>query len=157
MPKILTAPNQVIDVVDSRLFYNPTAANRRGGTADWSDLDLDFIRATATNDVQRKRGPEAVKRSIRNLILTSHFERPFRSFIGSNIRKMLFDNINELTAIYVRDMVVQCITNFEPRANLLDVRVKVSADENGYDVDIVFKVKNLPDPIILTIFLERIR
>ena len=61
---------------------------------DYSDLDLDFLAHPTTGDVVKKTGLDAIKRSVRNLILTNYYDKPFRPGIGSNAQKILFDNIN---------------------------------------------------------------
>ena len=124
---------------------------------DYSDLDLDFVIHPVTKDVVKKVGPNAVARAIRNLVLTNFYERPFRSFIGSNVQKMLFDNISPLTANILQDHIRDVITNFEPRATLSSVSVTPDPDNNGYSARIVFMVNNRPEPFTTTIFLERIR
>ena len=78
---------------------------------DYSDLDLDFIAHPVTKDVVRKIGPDAVARSIRNLVLTNFYDRPFQSYIGSGVQKLLFDNITPMTAELVRKFVTQVINH----------------------------------------------
>jgi phage baseplate assembly protein W len=129
---------------------------------DYSDLDLDFIPHPTTKDVVRKTGVDAVKRSIRNLILTNFYDRPFRSYIGSNAQKILFDNINPLTATFLKDSVIEVIKNYEPRAKLIEddndgVIVSVDPEGNGYFVKITFTVINRGEPSTISLFLERIR
>lgn len=129
---------------------------------DYSDLDLDFLAHPTTKDIMRKTGVDAIKRSLRNLILTNFYDRPFRSNIGSNAQKLLFDNINPLTANFLKDAIVEVITNFEPRVSLVNdnyqgVQVNISEDNNGYDVIISFIIINRGEPATITLFLERIR
>lgn len=124
---------------------------------DYSDLDLDFIAHPTTKDVVRKTGEDAIKRSVRNLILTNHYERPFRSFIGSNVRKVLFDNINPMTATTLINFIREVIVNHEPRVSVRDVDVSVSADNNGFDVTISYIILNKSQPVTIKLFLERIR
>lgn len=129
---------------------------------DYSDLDLDFIAHPTTKDVVKKKGIEAVKRSVRNLVLTNFYDRPFRPAIGSNAQKILFDNINPFTAIFLRDAIEEVITNFEPRVRLLgdqtqSVIVNVNPDNNGYDVRITFTILNTGAPTTINLFLERLR
>lgn len=126
-------------------------------TKDYSDIDLDFTIHPVTKDIVKKVGPNAVARAIRNLVLTNFYERPFRSFIGSNAHKMLFDNISPLTANILQDHIRDVVTNFEPRATLSSVSVTPDPDNNGYSARIVFLVNNRPEPYTTTIFLERIR
>lgn len=129
---------------------------------DWSDIDLDFLAHPTTGDVVKKTGLDAIKRSVRNLILTNFYDRPFRPGIGSNAQKILFDNINQFTAIFLKDAIVEVITNFEPRVKLTEdqtdgVVVQVNEDNNGYNVKITFSLINTGAPATISLFLERLR
>lgn len=124
---------------------------------DYSDLNLDFIRHPTTGDVVKLIGPEAVGRSIRNLVLTNFYDRPFRSYIGSGAQRMLFDNISNMTARLLEQHITQVIENFEPRATVIGVTALADPDNNGYSVQLVFSINNRPEPYQTTIFLERIR
>jgi phage baseplate assembly protein W len=126
-------------------------------TPNYSDLDLDFIPHPTTGDVVRKVGEDAIKRSIRNLVLTNFYDRPFRPWIGCNARKLLFENINPLTATFLQNAILEVIRNYESRGSVLDVIVSMNTDSNGYDARIVFNVINNPQPIIINLFLEKIR
>lgn len=134
-----------------------TTINKTRSNPDYSDLDLDFFAHPATSDVSRKTGEEAIKRSIRNLVLTNFYDRPFRSYIGGNVHKMLFENITNLTAINMQEAVAEVIKNFEPRVDLMQVIVKPTEDENTIVVGLKYLIKNRIEPTITTIFLERIR
>jgi phage baseplate assembly protein W len=132
--------------------------NRR---KDYSDLDLDFIAHPTTGDVVKKTGVDAIKRSVRNLILTNFYDRPFRSYIGSNAQKILFDNINIFTATFLRDAIEEVITKFEPRVKLPEdssaIEVSVDSDNNGYNVRLTFIIVNRGEPATIQLFLERLR
>lgn len=124
---------------------------------DYSDLDLDFIAHPTTGDVVKKTGEEAVKRSVRNLILTNFYDRPFRPSIGSNVQKLLFENANPLVVGFLKDAIEEVIRNFEPRVKLVDLKVEFDYDGNGYKVGLAYMIANRSDPIITTLFLERLR
>jgi len=124
---------------------------------DYTDLDLDFIRHPGTSDVTKKTGVEAIKRSVRNLVLTNFYERPFRSSIGSNAQKLLFENVNPLTAINLQNAIKETILNFEPRINLIGIEVIVAPDQNGYNVRLTFRINNRLEPVVSGLFLKRIR
>lgn len=124
---------------------------------DYSDLDLDFLRHPTTNDVTMKTGNDAIKRSIRNLVFTSFYERPFRSYIGGNVRRMLFENVDPFTAYHLEDEIKGLITKFEPRVKDVSVKVSADLDRNGFNVSLQYVIKNREEPIITSIFLERIR
>lgn len=124
---------------------------------DYTDLDLDFIAHPTTGDVTKKTGVEAIKRSVRNLILTNFYDRPFRPSIGSNVQKLLFENANPLVVGFLKDAIEEVITNFEPRVKLVDLKVEFDYDGNGYRVGLAYMIANRSDPIITTLFLERLR
>ena len=124
---------------------------------DYADLDLDFLRNPGTSDLSVKLGDEAIKRSIRNLIFTNHYERPFQSYIGSNIRKILFDNVNPVTSVLLKDAIAEVINNFETRVKLNKVTVTGDIDNNGYNVRLEYTILNRQLPVTTSLFLERIR
>lgn len=124
---------------------------------DYIDLDLDFIRKPGTGDISKKVGEEAIKRSIRNLILTNFYERPFRSYIGSGVQKLLFENMTVETAQLIINAAKLVLDNFEPRCKVLKIACNTNFDNNGYDLTITFTALNRLEPSVTTIFLERVR
>jgi phage baseplate assembly protein W len=124
---------------------------------DYSDLDLDFLPHPTTGDVLIKTGTDAVNRSIRNLVMTNFYEKPFRPSIGSNALKLLFENVNPLTANFLKDAIREVIQNYEPRVRTLNIEVNFDLDNNGYNVLIQYVILNRNEPVITTLFLERIR
>lgn len=100
---------------------------------------------------------DAVKRSIRNLLLTNRGEKLFNPIYGSDVRGLLFENISPQTESAMREYIELAIQNFEPRANLLEVLVSSLPDDNTYAVTIVFSVINRTEPITLDLLLNRIR
>ena len=123
----------------------------------WSDLDLDFKSHPVTNDIVVKTDVEAVKRSIRNLILTNKYERPFQPDIDGGVTRHLFQLSTPHTKHDIKNAIETCIANFEPRASVISVIVGGDLDKNGFDVTINFRVVNTPDPVTIEIFLERLR
>ena len=99
-----------------------------------------------------------MKRSVRNLVLTNFYEKPFHPEIGSGIRDMLFENMTPITAVVLARKVEDVIENFEPRARLIGVRAQPNLDRNEYEVTIEFFVVNTPTELVdMTIFLEVLR
>ena len=99
-----------------------------------------------------------MKRSIRNLVLTNFYEKPFHPEIGSGIRDMLFENMTPITAVVLARKVEDVIENFEPRARLISVRSLPNLDRNEYEVTIEFFVVNAPTELVdMTVFLEVLR
>ena len=123
----------------------------------YKDLDLDFTRNVVTNDVVKIEDVNAVKRSVKNLIQTNHYERPFHPEIGCGIRELLFENFTPLTGIFIKRKVEEVITNYEPRARLSQVAVNEQPDRNGIQVTVYFYVMNIPEPVSVTTLLQRIR
>lgn len=123
----------------------------------YTDLDLDFSAHPITGDIVKKKDVAAVLGSLRNLLLTSHYERLFQPNIGSNMNKLLFEPIDELTSVTLADEIRLTIGNYEPRVNLQAVDVVPDYDGQKYDVTITFFMANNPDPITINLFLERVR
>tara|TARA_R100000697_G_scaffold24589_1_gene32480 strand:- start:178 stop:621 length:444 start_codon:yes stop_codon:yes gene_type:complete len=127
-------------------------------TRIYSDLGLSFERNVATKDLIVKKDVDAVKQSVRNLILTNHYERPFHPEIGSNVTALLFEPMNPITANVLQRTIAEVIENFEPRARLVSVIASSQPDRNAYEVTISFYVVNVPGELIeLTTMLERSR
>ena len=131
--------------------------NSKRATRIYKDLDLDFGRNTVTNDVNKLTDVEAVKRSVRNLINTNHFERPFHPEIGGNVRALLFENITPLTSLNLQRKVEEVLNNFEPRAKITQILADPDIDRNGYKLTIKFYVIGIQNPITVETFLERLR
>ena len=126
-------------------------------TRNFRDLDLNFAIHPITKDVNVYKAEYAVINSVKNLILTNHFEKPFQPEIGSNIRRLLFENVDSIMAAQIEREIEETITNFEPRVQISSVVAIHAPDENGYKVRLEFFVINNPDPITINFFLERIR
>ena len=126
-------------------------------TRIYKDLDLDFGRNIVTNDVNKLTDVEAVKRSVRNLINTNHFERPFHPEIGGNVRALLFENMTPLTALNLQRKIEEVLNNFEPRAKITQIIADPDMDRNGYRLEIRFYVIGIQNPITVETFLERLR
>lgn len=137
-------------------------------TRKWSDLDLDFTAHPNTGDLSIKRDADAVVRSIRYLMLTNHYERPFHPEIGSDVTKQLFEPMTYATVLRLKEAIRQTINNYEPRVQIsrLEVEPRTEADplngargtnENGYLVDLRFFLINEEVERQTVFFLERNR
>ena len=124
----------------------------------YKDLDLFFGKKQASNDINKVTDIQAVKRSVRNLVLLNHYEKPFHPEIASGVRDMLFENMSPLTSHALTTEIEDVIENFEPRVQLVGVRALPDIDRNEYEVTIEFYVLNTPTELVdLTIFLEVLR
>jgi phage baseplate assembly protein W len=124
---------------------------------DFKDLDLNFYIHPIRKDISKSIGPMAVVNSIKNLILTNHYERPFQPDIGSNVRRLLFENLDNITATTIRDEIERTIVNYEPRATVGALIVTADYDNNGFKVYLEFYIVNQTAPITINFLLERIR
>lgn len=126
-------------------------------TRQYRDLDLNFTKHPVRKDVNKNVDEMAVINSVKNLILTNHYERPFQPDIGSNVNKLLFENMDNITASAIEREVEQTIINFEPRVKLSYVKVSPDFDNNKFSVGMEFYIINRTDPITIQFFLERTR
>ena len=138
--------------------YDATQTNESKRTSRiYKDLNLGFQKNTATKDIQKLTDVEAVKRSVRNLINTNHYEKPFHPEIGSNLRAMLFENMPPQMNHVISKQIEMLINNYEPRCRLVQVHTQPMFDRNGYACQISFYVVNYPEPVTVESFLERLR
>jgi len=126
-------------------------------TQIFRDFDLAFSSHPNTEDLAVKRDAEAVKQSLRNLILTQYYERPFHSEIGSPIRSLLFEFASPLTVNAMRRAIIDVISNFEPRVALDDVQIFFRDENNECTISIQFRVVGLQSTQQLDILIERTR
>ena len=123
----------------------------------FKDLDLNFNIHPVKKDVTKHVNEYAIINSIKNLILTANYERPFRPELGSNIRRMLFENVDALMAAQLERETHETIINWEPRVTVSKVSAAADPDNNRYNIELEFFVINSADPITIKFFLERIR
>jgi len=124
----------------------------------YSDLDLFFGKKSSDSDISKVTDVQAVKRSVRNLVLLNAYEKPFHPEIASGVRGMLFELMTPITAQIIAKQVELVIENFEPRAKLVGVRVNPDLDRNLYALTIEFYVVNAPTELVdMSVMLERLR
>ena len=122
------------------------------------DLDLFFGKKSSDSDINVIEDIQAVKRSVRNLVLLDPYEKPFHPEIAGGIRGLLFELMSPFTAQQIAKKVEDVINNFEPRARLVTVRANPDLDRNAYDLTVEFYVVNAPTELVdLTVMLERLR
>lgn len=123
----------------------------------YKDLDLNFTVHPVKKDVNKHIDNMAVIHSVKNLLLTNHYEKLFHPEIGSNVRKLLFDNLDSITAIALKREIEQTLTNFEPRISVQNLELKPDYDNNAYSVTITFSVLDKSTPITVEFSLSRVR
>ena len=134
-----------------------TNASKRT-TRIFEDLDLFFTRKTSDSDVATVKDVQAIKRSVRNLILLNHHEKPFHPEIAGGVREMLFENFSPVLSEVIRRKIEMTIKTYEPRVDLNDVTVIPKYNQNAMDVSITFTILNAPrEPQTVELLLERLR
>ena len=126
-------------------------------TADFSDLDFNFTRLSSNSDVAKKTDVEAVKQSMKALIQTNYFDRPFHPELGCSVAGLLFENNTPMTQRSIRKSVEEVIQNHEPRAEITQVDVTDGSDNNEYRVRIYFYVVNHTQQEVFETYLTRTR
>ena len=106
----------------------------------FKDISMSFQVNPLTDDLIAIKNQNAIARSLRNLVLTSPGERFFNNDLGSRVNKLLFQNVDDLTAASVRSEIENTIKNFEPRVKLLSTQVSANADSNEFDVIIRYEI-----------------
>ena len=112
-------------------------------TIVYSDFFTDFSRHINTGQLNKKTNEDAVKQSIRNLLLTDHYERPFHPEIGSGIYELLFENYGPITANRLQRAIEELLGNYEPRARITEVDCQPQPNTNSYNIVIHFYVENV--------------
>lgn len=116
-----------------------------------------FTKHPIKKDVSLVYNENAIKESIKNLVMTKNYERPFHPEIGSPVSGMLFENMTPVTANILKKSIEDVINNYEPRAKVIDVMVSAYPSKNAIQLVIVFKCVNKPQPISLKLILEHLR
>lgn len=123
----------------------------------YSDFLSNLYPHPVSKDIVKFVNENAVVRSIRNLLMTDRFERLYQPNIGTDIRKMLFENISSVTAQNISVFVQDTIDKYEPRAKVVSIQVQPDEENNRYVVSLVVMIINKQDPISFNITLDRIR
>lgn len=123
----------------------------------YSDFDLSFLKHPNTKDVTILKDIDAVKQSVKNLVLTAQGERPFQPLLGSNIRSLLFEPVDDFTAFDIKEEVQTTLQNFEPRVKILNIDVVSEPDNNRFRLSIEFQMVTNLETGTASFYLERIR
>ena len=138
--------------------YDASTTNKsKRSNRIYADLNLSFTKNPATKDVARLFDVQAIKRSVKNIILTNKYERPFISDFGCNLRGFLFENITDPLLVVIKDRISIAIEKFEPRVSVEDVFVKEEDGSNGISIMVSFKINGVEQPVTVSTFLQRVR
>jgi len=126
-------------------------------TRQYKDLDLAFTMHPIKKDVTKHVDEMAVINSVKNLISTSRYERPFQPLLGSGVRNLLFENMDSITASVLQREIIQTLEKLEPRVSVREVNVSPDYDNNTYRIGMTFFIINRTEPITIQFFLQRDR
>jgi phage baseplate assembly protein W len=141
------------------MAYTNSKFKKRGAlnTARYRDLDFSFAKNPVTKDVKTLTDINAVKKSIKNIVMTNFYERPFNAEFGAGLRRLLFEPLTPVLLVNVKERIEIALKNHEPRANVYEVAVAGNPDRNSLDISIYFRLINGSQMIDLTVSLERTR
>lgn len=139
------------------MSYRNPLENVRPKSAIYSDVSTNMRLAPTNRDVARLTETEAVKRAVRNLILTDKYERLLNPSIGGNIKDILFEPMIPQTAVVLQDKIEETLKNYEPRIDLRGIIVEPDYDRHAYYVQITFSLVNRTEISSIELFLNRIR
>ena len=123
----------------------------------FKDFDTLFDIHPVTRKLNVLTNEKAVARSVKNLVLTNKGERPYQPFLGCDVRNRLFELTDGFTEEEIVSNIGEVISQYEPRAELIDVKADVKPDQNSVDVKIVFRVVNQTDTTEINLILEKVR
>jgi len=147
------AIRRVLSTEDGNLQKSTLISSR---AVDYLDIDLTFAKRPS-GDIYKKKDAAAVKQSIKNLLLTDFYEKPFQPFYGANLRAMLFELADEDTEDEVEENIRNAINKYEPRAEILTITVNVLLDQNDMRVSVYFKIISTQETVTFTTNLSRLR
>jgi len=139
------------------IYDSQTQSKSTRNSRNYRDIDLDFARNPVTNDVNVVEDVIAVKRSVRNLVQTNFYERPFHPELGCGVRELLFEPFTPMTKVFLERKIEEVLTNYEPRVEIQNIAVDDDQDRNRLVVDIYFYVIGVPGPQVVQTFLQRVR
>ena len=123
----------------------------------YTDINLMFSPQPYTKDISTLSNEDAVKASIKNLVLTNNYERLFHPEIGCQVNSLLFENLDGPTLAAVQYTIQNTLDKFEPRATITDITVTDDSSVNAISIQITFILNNTTQPITVTTTLNRLR
>ena len=112
----------------------------------FKDLSMSFKYNPLSGDLITLKNENAIARAVRNIVLTSPGEKLFDPDFGSSVSEILFENVDDITAVSIEDEIRNCLNNYEPRVDLVDVNVDPNFDENQFDVKITYRIVGIDIP-----------
>jgi phage baseplate assembly protein W len=113
---------------------------------EFKDISMSFETNPLNDDLIALKNTTAIARSIRNIVFTRPGEKFFNPEFGSRITESLFENMDEVSALAIRDEIENSIKNFEPRVNVREVRVVPDFTNNEMNATIVYEIVGIDVP-----------
>ena len=123
----------------------------------YRDIPMSFNVHPVTGNMKLVANAESIRQSVKNIVLTNFYERPYQPELGGNVLAELFENMTPITEYNVARNIRQALENSEPRAVIEDINTTPVEDQNTLRVSIKFSVRNIPEPIEVDVLLERVR
>ena len=105
----------------------------------WRDLDLSLTLHPIRKDIMPLKDDNAIKNSVKNLLISNFYERPFSRDVGANLRALLFEPADSITKIALKDNIRRVIRKYEPRVVLRGIQINYQDDSNAYNITVIFK------------------
>ena len=112
----------------------------------FKDLSMSFKFNPLSGDLIALKNENAIARAVRNIVSTTPGEKFFDPDFGSNVSEILFENVDDVTAVSIQDEIRSCLGNYEPRVEIIDVSVDPNFDENQLDVQITYRIVGVDIP-----------
>ena len=144
--------NKVLSIEDGNLETSIIVSR----TKKFSDIDISFT-AKPNGEIYKKLDAAAVKQSVKNIVLTNHYEKPFQPYFGGNVSAMLFEMADGTTTSSLQESIKNAIESYEPRALIREINVVPQPDYNSINVTIVFQVVNSREQVTLSTTFSRLR
>ena len=122
----------------------------------YTDIDLNLNPHPSSGDLVLKKDNDAVKRSLRNIMLTNNYERPFKPNFGANLRGLLFELADDITKYEMRNQIIEAIQDYEPRVKIDEIYLNQDRANRMY-VNIHFGVRGVREPQEIEVILQRVR
>lgn len=123
----------------------------------YSDIDMVFSPSILTGDVKPISNNDAIKQSLKNLVLLGFYDRPYRPYLGSGVNHMLFQPNIPITKHKIKSEIERVITEYETRVELISVTVDTESSDESYRITIEYYIENELEPLKVDFFLERVR
>lgn len=123
----------------------------------FADLDFNFTAHPVTGDIVTKKDANAIRQSVKNILLTNHYERPFKPNFGANLRGLLFELADDITKYEIRSQIMEAVEAYEPRVRVNQIDLQQSRTGNDMHVSLIYGIVGIQEPQQVEVILQRVR